>query len=449
MWKSLASLASGRSQLFITVAGCVLALCYGYVASPGPASIAGSLMSADDREGERCTKDPVHGCDSRRQTSYAPPIENDFAFDLVMPLGYTLRDAWLVLDDTAGAQDSRRVIVDDFRAVPGVARMSPDAGLERLVFTLGLFKLGINRFQLQASAARGDSVRKIEAPVRELRYAVPSTLGLIGAGTFRLPPAHFPRRIADCLGELCKDRDGDGLNDLWENVAAAQLSPRLMMDSSDGLFAGPPDAVRILTSVIPITRDGGPYVLFASSVTFSRDYGYLGAWDHAGDTEAFGMLFRVDRDDTLHWVASTAKGHPCLVCRPRFHWRSQDFGDDGTPLLFVERNKHGVWSNQRACQQEAAFGCRGDRALRPAAINIGDHAKRGSSAMVDALDGLAPGGPFGELAGAFPGDAVWTPSKAKVRGRFCGGQRNCSAHNSANQPGAVIGLLVKQFGKLR
>jgi hypothetical protein len=445
MWNSLASLASGRSQLVVTVAGCVVAMCYGYVASPGPASIAHSLMSADDREGERCTRDPVHGCASRRQARYAPPIENDFAFDLVIPLGYTLRDAWLVIDDTAGVEDSRRVIVDDFNTVAGVARMNPDPSLERFVFTLGLFKLGINRFQLQASATDGDSVRELQTPARELQYAVPSTLGLLGSGTFRLPPAHFPRRIADCLGELCKDRDGDGLNDLWENVAAAQLSPRLMMDSSDGLFAGSPDAVRVLTSVMPLTRRRQSYVLFASAVTFSRDYGYLGGWDHAGDTEAFGMLFRVDRDDTLHWVASTAKGHPCLMCRPRFHWRTQDFADDGAPLLFVERNKHGLWSSQRACQQEAAFACRGDRAMRPAAVNIGNHAGKGSSAMVDTLDGLAPDGPFGELAGAFPGDAVWTPSKARVRGRFCGGQRSCSFRNSANQPGAVISMLLKQF----
>jgi hypothetical protein len=448
MSKSLASLASGRSQLLITVGGCVVAMCYGYVASPGPASIAHSLMSADDREGERCARDPVHGCAFPRQAGYAPPIENDFAFDLVMPLGYTLRDAWLVIDDTASAEDSRRVIIDDFKARPGVARLNPDAGSERLVFTLGLFKLGINRFQIKASATDGDSVRKLETPARELEYAVPSTFGLLGAGTFRLPPAHFPRRIADCLGELCKDRDGDGLNDLWENVAAAQLSPRLMMDSSDGLFGGSPDAARVLTTVMPITRGTQSYVLFASAIAFSRDYGYLGAWAHAGDTEAFGMLFRVDQGDTLRWVASAAKGHPCLVCRPRFHRHSQDFADDGTPLVFVERDKHGLWSNQRACQQEAAFGCRGDRAMRPAAVNIGNHALKGGSAMVDALDGLAAHGPFGELAGAFPGDAVWTPSKARVRGRFCGGQRDCSAKNSANQPGAVIGMLVKQFAKI-
>jgi hypothetical protein len=449
MWKSFASIASSRSQLLITVAGCVLAMCYGYVASPGPASIAHSLMSADDREGERCARDPVHGCDSRRQTDYAPPMANDFAFDLVIPLGYTLRDAWLVLDDTAGTQDSRRTIVDDFHAEPGVAWTTPSVGLERLAFTLGFFKLGINRFQIQGNAVNGTSVRKIETATQELAYAVPSRLGLLGPGTFRLPPAHFPRRIADCLGELCKDRDGDGLNDLWENVAAAQLSPRLMMDSGDGLFAGLEDSVRVLTSVTPVTRGNKSYVLFASAVAFSRDYGYLGAWDHAGDTEAFGMLFRVDADDTLHWVASTAKGHPCLVCSPRYHWRTQDFGDDGAPLVFVERNKHGLWSNERACQQEAAFGCRSDLALRPAAVNIGDYAPKGSSALVDALDNLAPDGPFGELAGTFPGDALWTPSKAKVRGRFCGGQRNCSARNSANQPGAVIAMLVKLFDRIQ
>jgi len=73
MWKSFASLASGRSQLVITVAGCVIAMCYGYVASPGAASTAGSRMSADDREGERCASDRMHGCAARRHAGYAPP----------------------------------------------------------------------------------------------------------------------------------------------------------------------------------------------------------------------------------------------------------------------------------------------------------------------------------------------------------------------------------------
>ena len=97
--------------------------------------------------------------------------------------------------------------------------------------------------------------------------------------------------MRDCQGAHCKDADGDGQNDLWENIAAEQLRPRLLLDSDDGLFSRNSDSVRVLTSVLPIERGGESYVLFADVVAFSRDYGHLGLFKHPGDTEAFGCCF--------------------------------------------------------------------------------------------------------------------------------------------------------------
>jgi hypothetical protein len=376
---------------------------------------------------------------------YAPPVVTGYQAELPLPPGSTLRDAWLVLEDAAWDGSQRRLL-DTFATSAGVARFQRP-GMERLVFDVGLFKTGMNRFRVRGEAVEAGSATPIaiETATAQRAYDLPNALGHVAAGTFRLPLIHFPRSVTGCRGELCKDRDGDGLNDLWENVAATQLRPRLMMDSADELFERPADAVRVLTSVVPLHRHGETYVVFANVIAFSRDYGYLGTFGHAGDTEAAGMLFRVDANETLHWVASTSKGHACLLCKPQYRFNQQEFASDGAPLLFVERNKHGLWQDGKSCRQEAGFSCRGDRKLRPDAVNVGDSGPGRSHALVDSLDGLASSGPFGALAGLFPGEAVWTPEKARVRGRFCGGQRTCSQSDSANQPGAVIARLVQLF----
>ena len=276
----------------------------------------------------------------------------------------------------------------------------------------------------------------------QLDYSVPRQLGLAPDGHFQLPHEQFPRLLRDCRGPLCKDADGDGQNDLWENMLVEQLRPRLMFDSGDGLFRGSTDTVRTLTSVVPLERAGESYVIVVSVIAFSRDYGFLGGFAHPGDTESFAMLFKVDESDKLTWVASTSKGHPCLTCKSRYAWSGQDFAPDGTPMIHVERDKHGLWSQGKRCRALSAFRCLGDRSVRPEAINIGDYSPDGSRGLIDGLDGLAPNGPFGGLAGVFPGDAIWTAASSRVAGRFCGGKTGCTHNNSAPQPGGVIADLL-------
>jgi hypothetical protein len=379
--------------------------------------------------------------------AYAVPMLADYQVDLPLPAGFVLRDAWLVLDDRAYGPRSQRRLLADYRPENGVTREMPHPNVARLRFDLGFWKPGRNRFSVRGSATRGDELRTVESPMQQLDYGIPRWLGLAAGGRFQLPPEHFPRLMRDCRGPHCKDADADGQNDLWENVAAEQLRPRLLLDEDDGLFSRNSDAVRVLTSVLPIERGGESYVLFADVVAFSRDYGHLGLFKHPGDTEAFGMLFHVEDGDALTWVASAAKGHNCLTCSPRYDFRPQEFAVDGTPMLYVERNKHGLWTNGKDCRAHAAFSCGGQKYLRPEALNIGDPSVDGSRGLVDGLDGLSPNGPFAELAGVFPGDAVWSASRGRVPGRFCGGRGGCSVGRSANQPGNVISKLLALFEK--
>jgi hypothetical protein len=380
-----------------------------------------------------------------RPPPYPVPRLADYQVDLPLPSGHVLRDAWLVLEDRAHAPGSERRLLENFRPAQGVERLFVHPNAARLRFAIDFWKPGVNRFHVRGFATRGDRRRSIETPAQSFEYTLPRQLGFSADGRFQLPAEHFPRAMRDCQNTFCKDADGDGLNDLWENVAAEQLRPRLMLDAGDRLFTRQGDVVRVLTSVVPFDQRGQAYVLFANVVAFTRDYGHLGLFDHAGDTEAFGMLFKVEEGDTLRWVASAAKGHACLTCAPRFSWYAQEFATDGTPLVYVERDKHGLWQNGRSCREHAAFSCKGERMLRPSAINIGDYSPDGSRGLIDGLDGLNPNGPFAELVGVFPGDAIWSKGRARVNGRFCGGAVGCSVRNSANQPGLVIAGLLELF----
>lgn len=380
---------------------------------------------------------------------YPLPYVEDYQVDLALAPGETLRDAWLVMEDRAHGPMSSRTLLERFVPSQGVTRATPHPNVVRLRFDIGFWTPGENRFFVRGVSVNGERRRPVSSPPVALHYNVPRTLGLDMPGRFTLPAEHFTRLFRDCVGPTCKDADGDGLNDLWENVAVQQLRPRLMLDERDGLFGSSArvDALRVLSSVLPIERGASSYVLFAHVLAYSRDYGHLGILKHPGDTEGFGIMYRVEEDGSLQWVSSVAKGHACLTCGAHYSFRDQEFAPDGVPSLYVERDKHGVWQNGRSCREHAAFSCGGERTLRPVAINVGDPSADGSAALVDALDGLAPRGPFAQLAGVFPGEAIWTRLRARVPGHFCGGHVHCSEGASANQPGNVIADLLALFQK--
>jgi hypothetical protein len=326
----------------------------------------------------------------------------------------------------------------------------PQRDALRLRFDVPLLRPGRNRFRVVALVETARGVVEQTTPWQRVEYAPGERLGHLGNGRFRLPARHFPMWMRDCRGAACLDRDGDGLSDAWENVALEQLRPRLLLDADDRVFETG-DPVRVLSSIVPLQRRGRDHVLFAHVVTFARDFGPPGlqrlvARGHAGDTEAFGMVFAVQPDGALQWVASVAKGHACATCTSTWHWHGQDFDTDGVPLLTVEQDKHGLWQRRSACQHQAGFDCEADRVLRPIAINVGDAGVDGAVALVDALDDVHPEGPHAALAGTFPGEALWSPGRARVPGRFCGGHgKGCTQKRSARLPGDVLASVVQRL----
>lgn len=399
---------------------------------------------------ELCAPDLV--CSARRcgAPNYPVPLVAGHTQDLAVPHGTHLREAWLELDDRSVGADTRVGLVGKQLPAPGVALERPQPDVVRLRFDLPLWQPGRNRYRVVALFDSERGVRTVSTPFGNLRYEPSPGLGLGRDGRFQLPARHFPVTMRDCRGLGCKDADGDGLNDLWENVALHQLRPRLMLDSSDRLFRTK-DSVRVISSVVPLRRGAREYVLFAHVVTFSRDYGppvlhSLLGFDHAGDTEAVGFAFALEPDGALRWAASVAKGHTCLTCKPSWHWYAQDWDRDGAPLVWVEQDKHGLWQNGAECRARAAFSCGGERALRPEIVNAGDQRADGTAALVDALDRVAPDGPHAALAQVFPGEALWSPERAPVSGRFCGGHvKGCTRARSARIPGDVIGAVLRRF----
>jgi hypothetical protein len=399
---------------------------------------------------------PDLACTQRRCTPprYPVPLVAGHTQDLSAPTGARLREAWLELDDRSAGADTRISLIAKHVPMPGVTLERPQADVVRLRFDLPLWQPGQNRHRVVALFESGDDVHERSTPFSGLRYEPTPGLGFDRQGRFQLPARHFPRTLQDCRGLGCKDADGDGLSDLWENVALHQLRPRLMLDQDDSLFSTK-DAVRVISSVVPLRRNDRDYVLFAHVVTFSRDYGppvlhSLLGFDHAGDTEAIGMAFAVEPDGALRWAASVAKGHTCLTCKPSWHWYPQDFDRDGAPLVYVEQDKHGLWQNAVECRARAAFSCGGERALRPQIINAGDLRAGGTATLVDALDRVTPDGPHAALAQVFPGEALWSHERARVSGRFCGGHsKGCTRARSARIPGDVIGSVMRRFAQDR
>jgi hypothetical protein len=385
-----------------------------------------------------------------QKPSYPVPIVPSFQVDIPATNNSIMQEAWIELDDKATGERTKYKLVSNHKPMRGVRYSRPHQSIVRIAFDLPLWKPGVNRFRIRGLLANKGARQRFATHFYQLEYEIPERFGIEGAGRFRLPKHHFPMDTRNCRALFCKDADGDGLNDLWENIALRQLRPQLMMDSDDELFnpENRKDAVRILSSVYPLQKNRKRYILFAHVIAFSRDYGppALYGFDHPGDTEAWGIAFRVDRDETLHWAASIAKGHDCLTCEPSWRWHSQDFNREGVPLVFVEEDKHGLWQSGHLCRKESAFSCRGNRRLRPVAVNVGDYRRNGFRALVDSLDNIAIDGSYGDLAGVFPGEAVWTPALARIFGRFCGGVRQgCSRKKSANLPGNVIAALVKKF----
>ena len=140
--------------------------------------------AADSCEAEFACEESI-----RTKPAYSVPMLADYQVDLPLPAGFVLRDAWLVLDDRAGARSQRR-LVTDYRPESGVTREAPHPNVARLRFDVGFWKPGRNRFSVRGSATRGDELRTVESAMQQLDYGIPRWLGLAAGGRFE-PPSTF------------------------------------------------------------------------------------------------------------------------------------------------------------------------------------------------------------------------------------------------------------------
>jgi hypothetical protein len=417
------------------------------------------------------------------ETVTEPVLEN-FQIVVYVPSGEELERIRLVLDDRTwnwGGFDLREDSIVDLYwggdsgtvASRDIA-MTSQLGFSRfsetiykryvLTFDLPLWKPGINAIQVEVDTDLTWRSRRLSFDLRMAeefgRVYHPNDGGLY-TGLFE--PPGVPMWRADCTFVFCKDADGDGLLDLWENLAVEFLRPALLYDEDEELFEplhADRDHVKVFARVTPVLRIQDPVtravdpddvlILFKFAIAYSRDYGVDGLapelaafvfgkeYSHNGDVEKLTTIWSPTAEG-IRMRRGWTNGHPCLggsLCTDR-HPRPHHFAPTDIDWwsnfphmsIAVEEDKHGVWPSYWDCEEESAYDCGGGRTIRPAAFNAGE--LRGDllgagRPFLDRLDFASPTGPFGDLyengVQVFPGEAVWADWDPDLY--FCGG-RSC------------------------
>ena len=176
-----------------------------------------------------------------------------------------------------------------------------------------------------------------------------------------------------------QDRDGDGLDDKYEQQLAADYLPYLSLDPGDGC---PLDGVvaRVRKHPADPTK-----VLIVYSHLFLRDCGLAG---HVGDDEAFGIVIDPSVPAPAGILAMKTASHQntpcerdseCATCAGDPRPRCDTASDAGKtwPVLYASKDKHGQYATKAAC---SAIGTcfdsctlNGQRA-RPPVIDVGEPA---------------------------------------------------------------------------
>jgi hypothetical protein len=97
----------------------------------------------------------------------------------------------------------------------------------------------------------------------------------------------------DEVGNLEIDSDGDGIRQEWENTAMEYINPKFELDEDEDWFDHPEHHVVNFVRVFPYLKDDSQYILFIYCVTWSKDYGRAGFYDHNGDVERVIMAWEV------------------------------------------------------------------------------------------------------------------------------------------------------------
>lgn len=185
------------------------------------------------------------------------------------------------------------------------------------------------------------------------------------------------------------DRDGDGINDCWEDAAMERLNPYIELDEEDDLISGiwhaPGDHVVTFARITPYpNKDNPTHILFYYVVAWSYDYGRFvdprslprleQFKNHPGDTEPIIMAWRLTDDHTivLEYVNIRAHGG----CNKRNDlWRAYGISCNTSPYcnleeeiagwqeicsdlrfrdnrlyLYASEDKHGLYPTCQACE---------------------------------------------------------------------------------------------------
>lgn len=212
------------------------------------------------------------------------------------------------------------------------------------------------------------------------------------------------------------DVDGDGLNDLWENIAVQSLNPALQHHQDENLFDRPQDKVATFTRVTPATTSTGEqYILFLNTIAYSNDYGdpILGLRDHKGDTEQFQVAWKVTDSTTIELDRLRTTGHngtgaPFIPVPPVFGWEGHttetvgrqdiELTSSGQVKVYIEEDKHGTWASKRRCEDGPyPCGTEPEYLIRPTAYNVGEPPEVGTP-LIDRLGNTSE----------FPGESVWS-----------------------------------------
>jgi len=171
------------------------------------------------------------------------------------------------------------------------------------------------------------------------------------------------------------DNDRDTLNDVWENAAANELSPRFSLDNNEEFFDHPEDKVVLFSRITPFPSQEKPrYIVFWYVVTWSRDYGKYGIGAHNGDTEPFIMIWKIIDNQTLAldsvyvhahdgcnehedvWNATGISCNYASVCdftlqKITMKQTCSSLGFfNNRLLLFVSKDKHALFPSGESCQ---------------------------------------------------------------------------------------------------
>lgn len=262
-------------------------------------------------------------------------------------------------------------------------------------------------------------------------------------GAFRFETS-IPAR---CDG--CRDDDGDGLNDAWEDAALAQLTPAVTFDEDEPMLkAGNHDAFAAIGRVFPAPGDERR-VIVSVLLLYARDYGApnplcFHAKSHAGDAEraAFEVELVGARGDAITRAAYTTghEGTPddqTTILRGADLSKLEDLG--GRWRVYSSQAKHATYTSKKHCEEArlhswthrfcASEDCApdgvsdADRFTRlPKVVNVGevDHPR------ADDLSDLG-----------FAGVRAWSEE------RFCGGIQGLSDEERAKCPDPLRTKLPK------